>query len=301
MFKCDFCKKELSSQKSLKTHQTTTKRCLEIQKNISGIVPIENIKKCLYCDKEFTQQGSVTLHEKICKAKMYDDKLNNMKLECEDKLNNMKIEYETRIRDIETKLFNTIIEKEKILAQAEKDKFDLINSMLEQRQNFYDSITEKLAEKQTVSTTNTIKGKNIQMNYSYLDLSKERIESAKDKYTLKHYEKGCIGQVDWAMNNILMDANGNKLYTCTDKNRRCFMYKDEFGNLVIDIQAKKLKASIYPVIELKINEYKKIKCRELAEVDDDDNSLLDKYIKLYTENKEMGIEFEKELVSRTYG
>ncbi|MDD4931570.1 MAG: hypothetical protein PHG66_05525 [Candidatus Colwellbacteria bacterium] len=161
------------------------------------------------------------------------------------------------------------------------------------------SQSTKLVDKSGGSVTNTtIKAKNITMNS--LNLSQERLESIKDTYTIKHYERGGIGQADWVVDNVLRDNSGNLIYKCTDKNRKNFIYHDENGNIVTDIQAKKLKEAILPIMSTKLKEFKKIKCSELAEQSDDESELLEKYSDLYKENKEMGNEFDKRLVEKTY-
>lgn len=90
------------------------------------------------------------------------------------------------------------------------------------------------------------------------------------------------------------------MYKCTDKNRRNFTYRNEAGDIVSDIEAKKLKEAILPIMSTKLKEYKKIKYSELAEIDNDDNTLLDKCNELYIENKELGTKFDRRLVEKTY-
>jgi len=89
------------------------------------------------------------------------------------------------------------------------------------------------------------------------------------------------------------------VYKCTDKTRRSFIYQDEKGNSITDIEGKKLKEAIIPIMTTKLKEYKKIKYSELSEIDDDDNSRLDE-CNLYIENKELGVKFDKRLVEKTY-
>ncbi|MDD4931366.1 MAG: hypothetical protein PHG66_04465 [Candidatus Colwellbacteria bacterium] len=133
-----------------------------------------------------------------------------------------------------------------------------------------------------------------------LNLSQERLESIKDTYTIKHYERGGIGQADWVVENVIKDASGNLVYKCTDKSRKNFIYQDDKGNIITDTSAKKLKEAILPIMFTKLREYKKVQFNELANIDDDDSSLFDKCNDLYVENKEMGSTFDKRLVEKTY-
>ena len=99
----------------------------------------------------------------------------------------------------------------------------------------------------------------------------------------------------------MTDTNtGNKLYICSDKNRKNFIYQDIDGNIITDIRANKLRGIIGSLLESKIKEFKKIKYAKLGDVDDDDNSLLEKCNILYNENKEISGKFFDVLVEETY-
>lgn len=182
--------------------------------------------------------------------------------------------------------------------EHEKEKTEIYSNLFNKDQDFIRNQSSKLIEKSSSITNNTIKGKYINMNS--LNLSHERLNSIKDTYTLKHYEQGGIGQADWVIDNVLKDENGNIVYKCTDKSRKNFIYQDDKGNMITDIQAKKLKEAIIPVIGTKLREYKKIKYNELADIDDDNNELLEKCNNLYRENRELGNEFDKRLIEKTY-
>ncbi|MDD4931413.1 MAG: hypothetical protein PHG66_04710 [Candidatus Colwellbacteria bacterium] len=198
-------------------------------------------------------------------------------------------------------ILNIQILKDEILSltielRKEKEKTDIYSNLLAKDQEFIRTQNMRLSEKSNI--TNNIKGKNITMNS--LNLSQERLESIKDTYTIKHYERGGIGQADWVVDNVIRDESGTLIYKCTDKNRKNFIYHDDKGNVVTDIQAKKLKEAILPIMNTKLKEFKKIKCSELADISDDESELLEKYSNLYKENKEMGNEFDKRLVEKTY-
>ena len=65
---CEYCDKELSCVKSLKSHQKTTIACLQKQ----GLIVVEKTEKkliskkviCEYCDKELSSAQSLKLHQK---------------------------------------------------------------------------------------------------------------------------------------------------------------------------------------------------------------------------------------------
>ncbi|MDD4930646.1 MAG: hypothetical protein PHG66_00635 [Candidatus Colwellbacteria bacterium] len=275
MFTCEFCGKELSTKTTLRTHQEKAKYCLEKQNNVQGDI------KCVYCNKEFSHNHRKETHEMKCQTKIENEKalvlitLNNKVDALEKETFRLKTEIDVlkREKEIYTELFNN--DQRFILEQS-----------------------KRLVEKSGVTTTTNIKAKTITMNA--LNLSQERLESIKDTYTIKDYERGGIGQADWVIANILTDDNGSLSYRCTDKNRKNFIYHDDKGNVVNDMEAKKLKEAILPIMNIKLREYKKTKFSELAEEDDDDNSKLDKVNDLYIENKELGIKFDKRLVEKTY-
>jgi len=289
MVVCEFCDKELSSKQSLKTHQLKTKYCLEKQSLLSNkIIETKNIEKCQYCNKNFTYLCSKTSHELICPEKEIQARIQTKILE-------LQLIHEREINSLKEIINNLKIEQCKSGKEAE-----IYTTLFNKDQEFILNQSTKLLDKSgnITTTTNNIKSKYVTMNA--LNLSQERMHSIKDTYTLNHYERGGIGQADWVIENVLKDESGNIVYKCTDKNRRNFIYQDNKGNIITDIQAKKLKEAILPVIEKKLKEYKKIKYNELAEVDDDESELLEKCNELYKENKELGNEFDKRLVEKTY-
>ena len=67
-FICEYCKNIYSSKSVLIKHQKTTKKCVEIQKNINKeIINIEY--NCKYCNKNFTLKQTLQKHENTCNCK----------------------------------------------------------------------------------------------------------------------------------------------------------------------------------------------------------------------------------------
>jgi len=276
MFQCEFCSKELSTKNNLKIHQAKAKYCLEKQNK--KVTPEFS---CKYCSKEFNHCHRKDEHENICVVKPFS------------------IDFEQRLKKLsdENTLLKMELDKMKDRANIEKEKTDIYEKLFNKDQEFILSQSAKLIDKSGNNITN-IKSKYVTMNA--LNLSQERLHSIKDTYTINHYERGGIGQADWVIENVLKDESGNIIYKCTDKNRRNFIYQDDKGNTVTDIHAKRLKEAILPVIETKLKEYKKVKYSELADVSDDESELLEKCNELYKENKELGNDFDKRLVEKTY-
>ncbi|MDD4930711.1 MAG: hypothetical protein PHG66_00965 [Candidatus Colwellbacteria bacterium] len=250
--------------------------------------PINTILyNCQYCYKEFTRKHNNDNHEIICPKKYGVEQFTK---EIKD------------VRESYEKIINVLKDENcslKIQLEKEKERGEIYYKLFSKEHDFSQEQSKKLLEKATsITTTTNIKAKNITMNS--LNLSQERLESIKDTYTIKHYERGGVGQADWVVDNVIKDESGTLTYRCTDKNRKNFIYHDDKGNIVTDIQAKKLKEAILPIMSTKLKEFKKIKCAELAEISDDESELLEQYSNLYNENKSMGNEFDKRLVEKTY-
>ncbi len=98
-----------------------------------------------------------------------------------------------------------------------------------------------------------------------LNLSSDRIRPAIDSYTIEHYLKGAEGMVEWIVDKVLTDEDGQLLYVCTDKNRKHFFFLNENKEKVEDIKAQKLLAAITPEISDKLKECKKTRNEEIVE------------------------------------
>jgi len=300
MFVCQYCNKELTTKTVLRTHQENAKYCLLKQNKT-----VQNNIRCEFCDKEFSTKSRKETHEVKCKVRITNEtnmKLSSLKTinECFkdeiERLKNTDKSLNEEIEKLQNKIDQLKEENERLKLDKERQRSEIYVELYKNDQQFILEQSKRLVDK--TSTTTNIRGKTINMNA--LNLSQERLYSIKDTYTLKHYEQGGIGQADWVVENVLKDESGNIVYKCTDKNRKNFIYQDDKGNIITDIHAKKLKEAILPMIEIKLKEYKKVKYSELADVSDDESELLEKCNVLYKENKELGPEFDKRLIEKTY-
>ncbi len=74
---CEYCSKSYANKSTLSTHQKSTKKCLEIQKNLNK--KNESVEyKCKYCTKIFTTNQNIRVHENICEGKK-DFEINELK------------------------------------------------------------------------------------------------------------------------------------------------------------------------------------------------------------------------------
>ena len=91
---CEFCKKLFSNKQTLKTHQTTSKKCRKTQEN-----PVKPIFTCKFCLKECSSKVRLEEHETKC--------IEKFKIDLAEK--------DKRIKELEEKL----AEKEKRLQQLD--------------------------------------------------------------------------------------------------------------------------------------------------------------------------------------
>jgi len=293
----------------------------------------KDIYNCIHCNKEFYYNFNKTKHEKICKVyknnkvneinekieklnekieklkEENEDKIKILKEENEDKIKILKEENECKLKSLkeknkenECKLKN--LKEDNIRLETEnKCLIDRLNDTKEDKKYINDTmsdITNKtvsaLATKNTNTTVKTTKINNNITNY--LNLSEEKIKLGISTYTMDDYNNGQKGLADLVFNNILKDENGKILYICTDKSRRIFCYTDVNGDQIRDEKASNLKSIINPIMKPVIAEIAKQKRMELSEIDDDDCSMLDRTVKLATENKDSNLLIlEKRLVT----
>jgi hypothetical protein len=71
---CEYCNKIYSNSYTLRTHQKTTRSCLDIQSN-KGITSNKKLFQCSYCNKDITTKVKFDHHLLICKEKIKKDTL----------------------------------------------------------------------------------------------------------------------------------------------------------------------------------------------------------------------------------
>lgn len=322
---CEFCEQCFSSKSSLSNHKLKTKYCLEIQKQQGVIESINRTEYCTYCNKSFLQRITRQTHENVCKDKdknkiiNYENEILKYKEQITERDNQIK-EYDIRLKKYDQR----IIEYEEVLNKMSRDldisneKVDIYKSMVDNRLNKTDDLIAKISlEKSIITNNNTSNTNNNSNNVSSassstsnkqinnisasLDLSSAKLKEAAGNYTIAHYESAEEGLVQWAIDFMLKDKDGNLLYHCSDKNRRIFIYKSSTGDTIFDPNATQLKQAIGPALLEQLKLHKKSIFAKLNEgSDDDDNSKTDACFKLHESNKTLGVAFEKELARKTY-
>ncbi len=176
-------------------------------------------------------------------------------------------EYKIKVEELKLLVDQLKEDKQEMKYQFEKEKTQLLSNILDKTSNQLQAQTTEiikttLAPKST-TVNNNCTTNNIQMNV--LNLSSERIRPAVDSYTIEHYLKGAEGMVEWMVEKVLTDEDGQFLYVCTDKNRKHFFFLNENKEKVEDIKAQKLLAAITPEISDKLRECKKTRNEEIVE------------------------------------
>ena len=234
--KCKFCNNLFKNEIILKTHQSSAKYCLKIQKENKEIVVLNLIKyNCEHCNKEFTTKQSLSFHIKSCKE---------LKHKNESQALNIEHEYENlKTENINLEAFIEQLEKKEVEYKLQLEKKDDKILELEDR---IERLASKAISKPTIQNTT--------VNNRYQSLPPLVLVDAdiKDKienyYTELDYNKGQAGVADFAVKTFLKNDDGNFMYISVDPSRKKFVFKDEDGKISNDYKAGSLTKLIAPPI-----------------------------------------------------
>jgi hypothetical protein len=227
---CVFCKKILSTQYSLKTHQKTTKSCLKIQ-------GIENKNfECFVCkktfEKKFTYQKHIRLHEKEIELSETNEELKIENQDDKDIIKNLREENKKFIEENKNLREENIVLKEKIKG-------------IEKENKKLDKVVEKIAIKAIEKPTKVVNIQNINCvtEQGFKDAVQyfDRRIALKDNPGFHHA-------------NFAMEHTPIKYAICSDKNRKNFKFYDEHKNLVFDKGGKKLTQKYCEVMKDPFND-----------------------------------------------
>jgi hypothetical protein len=220
MHPCEFCKKMLSTKSSLNNHQKTTKYCLKIQKK-TGIE-----YQCPGCKKVSTKKEQYDRHTESCK--MIDIMVERQKVtDLQRQLTEQKRKYKARKEKYESQ----------ISEQTERYEAQLAKK---------DETIERLASQAITrpTTTNNTQNNILSAPFTHTQESTKAIFDA--NYDETYFLDGPKGLARFVHKLILKTEDGETIYACFDQSRNVFKYKDEDGNIIKDLKAKKLLEIIYP-------------------------------------------------------
>ena len=273
MFDCEFCSKELKSQKGLNVHKSFCKK---------GIT-----KKfiCDFCSKELGTKHSFNLHLNICKQKESIELEKNKaiistlqnRLDFQEKENNqLKKELD------ESKNKITLLSTQ--ISYLEKENRNLLKTIEETNRSLNSQANTINTLAQKSGTTNNIN----QINNYLQPITKEDFE--KIKLELIH-DHDIVNEKQFAR-FCLQNGLKNKVVK-TDHSRKVITYVDEEGNQIKDPKAKDLTEDIYKstktVFEEKAKQYEKFN-------DEQDRDRLDFYNNIVSVDKSSMEKFSDEIV-----
>ena len=278
--KCDYCNNLFKTNSNLKTHQTTAKYCIKLQK-IKNNNDINNkLLNCEYCSKLFAYH-KLNTHLNVCKMKKLkiieekDKIIFDIKKEKEDQNNLLKKQIELIKKEHENQTdvlkkqielikkehenqtdvlkkehdeqFN-LLKKELYLLKKEKTYFEnrsinykeQLDKRIEEINNLQNRL-EKLALKAIEKPTNSTSTHNTIINNLPAFHSQEFINNKiQDKFDDRYFHNEMKSIAQFTYDHILTLDNGNLVYVCCDYGRKNFKYKDENGNEITDPEAIKL-------------------------------------------------------------
>ncbi len=233
---CEYCNNSYASKSSLNNHQKTTKKCLEIQKNLNKV--IQSVEyRCKFCDKKLTTKQNIKNHETNCDIKKSEE----LKLQKEQHEKEIQKHIDKNKKlDILNKEYLAEIQKLREIIAGLQGELKTANKTAE---CVYEIAKQPKHITNGTNTTNTNNSNNKTLNitnhldFKNIDKIKEIID---EKYDINHFLSGQKGCAQFAAQHLLIDDNGKYVYLCSDPSRYSFRYKNEHGEIEKDLEAKKL-------------------------------------------------------------
>lgn len=272
-YKCIYCDTCFSTSCALNKHSKTARYCLKKRDNHTFL-------QCV-CKKQFINEKMIQTHKKSCLAnQLYEEN-----------------------QDLKSKNVN-LLEKNKKLKKENQSfveeiaRLKGVTSAIQSDKNQMVDIVTKAALKSNITNNN-------QYNLSFpLDLSQKVFDDNAKYITHDVILQGQKGLADFFIDRIATNKNGDIGVVCTNQSRKIFKYLDQYGNIVPDIEAKKIIES------LKLNRCCSIQInKSLAQIWNEyqtENDFMDKEIKFDTYRKiqyeinTLGGPFVAQLIQRTY-
>jgi hypothetical protein len=220
---CQFCKKIYSNQYTLKTHQTTTKKCILLQNEVGNKIN-EKQFKCSYCDKILSSKARLDTHYSTCKSKL---KTESKKIiaEKEDELEEVAFTFRNEKEELQYEL------------KLKDEKIKELQERLDKQEK-----TPKVINKNKNITNNN--NNNINIVTIYETMTPERVEEFfKKHYNLDTLMQGMSGLAKFICDGFIREKAS---YFCTDRSRHKFIMNDPNGNKIDDPNCEKLVSLTAP-------------------------------------------------------
>jgi hypothetical protein len=202
---------------------------LEDEKN-RNIIYFQNENNYLKQSNKFIEQNNKDLEQHNKELGRKIEVLEEKFKELEDE--NRDIIYFQNEND-NLKQKNIDIEKHK------KEQIEYLQEQIKSLQEQIISVTKVAVAKPTTTNNTTINNKIL--NMPVLNFDNNNVKHVIDnKYNTDVIAGGQKGIAKFATNYLLTDSDGNLNYVCTDVSRKIFKFKNGFGELEKDVNAKKL-------------------------------------------------------------
>lgn len=229
---CEYCHVTVQRASYLPTHQSTTRKCILIQKTL-GIDIATKMYECEYCHKQQTTKDNNIKHRAICKIKLQKEKLNDSttkvkKLTLEKLASDFRnYKEETSKKEEQASLKQTILEKE---IMELKKQINELNRGFGNVRN-----TNSNNKNKTTNSHNTTNHITIQTV-----MTPEKVEDFfKKNYKLDTLLEGQKGLARF-VNEGFLKSTEDSVYQCTDRSRQKFVMKHEDGTIKEDTNCEHL-------------------------------------------------------------
>ena len=248
---CVFCKKTLSSNRSLIIHQKSAKYCLDIQRGLSEeISPGVPRSACPGC-KKMVRQDYFRRHQDICKALKEKNRnteiqqilaekdtkvqqaLTEKDLQVQKVLAEKDVEMQQALAEKDAEMKKILIEKDRELEASRQDRVKL-----EQKIEKYESQMFEMARQP--KTTQNVSSKVV---VNFPPMTQQHLEDNAQHLSIDHIKRGMKGYAQYALEYPLKG-----MVTCTDYARRKIKYNDENGDVLVDPEMKQLRKKLFSAI-----------------------------------------------------
>lgn len=219
---------------------------------------------CNFCGNNFIDKIILKRHQKTAKYCIKLQGLNiescNKKYTCNfcEKDYTQKIDLSRHLANCKEKqIFEIISDKDRII--SDKDK--IIDKYEKQIKDLQDKLIDIISSRPTIVNNVQNNNNNHKINTiinNLLPITDVHLKNQAQYLTLEHIKKGATGYAEYALEYPLKNR-----IVCPDFSRRKINYKDEDGNLITDIEMKKICEKIFKSIEEQNTKLTEVYIKEL--------------------------------------
>jgi len=238
---CEYCKREFNNLSYFNSHKKTAKYCLKTQNKLG--INEQKLFTCIICSNTFSNKINLINHlEKKCILSFINA---NKLLEEKEGIIKEKEDIIKEKEDIITEKEGIIKEKDTIIEKLINDNNKYTEEIIELKSickvlnSDHECIQEIAKQPKNITTNNNNKVLNVITPFNINDKA-QIIDIVKNNYNINYIFSGQKGCARFVYENIIKDSEGNLKYICSDSSRFIYKYKDEYGNIQKDIDARRL-------------------------------------------------------------